>query len=127
MNIKASAKGLNEAWVERRARAVSRGMGMAAPVIAARAEDSELWDIEGRRYIDFGGGIAVLNTGHRHPAVMKRVHEQLNAFTHTCFTVAPYAPFIELAEKLNQLSTKTSRPSPLPHTVRSTCVGWSLR
>src|SRR5947207_3393979 len=99
MNVKASAKGLNEAWVERRAKAVSRGMGMAAPVIAARAEDSELWDIEGRRYIDFGGGIAVLNTGHRHPAVMKRVQEQLNSFTHTCFTIPPYAPFIELAQK----------------------------
>jgi 4-aminobutyrate aminotransferase/(S)-3-amino-2-methylpropionate transaminase len=104
MNVKASAKGLNEAWVERRAKAVSRGVGMAAPIIAARAEDSEMWDIEGRRYIDFGGGIAVLNTGHRHPAVMKRVQEQLNAFTHTCFMVAPYAPFIELAEKLNAIA-----------------------
>ena len=77
---------------------------MAAPIIAARAEDSELWDVEGRRYIDFGGGIAVLNTGHRHPAVMKRVQEQLDAFTHTCFMVTPYAPFIELAEKLNAIA-----------------------
>jgi len=104
MNVQTSPKGLNDAWVERRAKAVSRGVGMAAPIIAARAEDSEMWDVEGRRFIDFGGGIAVVNTGHRHPAVMKRVHEQLNAFTHTCFMVAPYAPFIELAEKLNEVA-----------------------
>ncbi|MFO0990703.1 MAG: 4-aminobutyrate--2-oxoglutarate transaminase [Hyphomicrobiales bacterium] len=104
MNVQTSPKGLNEAWVERRAKAVSRGVGMAAPIIAARAEDSEMWDIEGRRFIDFGGGIAVVNTGHRHPLVMKRVQEQLNAFTHTCFMVAPYAPFIELAEKLNAVA-----------------------
>ncbi|MBL8906181.1 MAG: 4-aminobutyrate--2-oxoglutarate transaminase [Rhizobiales bacterium] len=104
MNVQTSPKGLNEAWVERRAKAVSRGVGMAAPIIAARAEDSEMWDVEGRRFIDFGGGIAVVNTGHRHPLVMKRVQEQLNAFTHTCFMVAPYAPFIELAEKLNAVA-----------------------
>ncbi|MBL8893613.1 MAG: 4-aminobutyrate--2-oxoglutarate transaminase [Rhizobiales bacterium] len=104
MNVQTSPKGLNDAWVERRAKAVSRGVGMAAPIIAARAEDSEMWDIEGRRFIDFGGGIAVVNTGHRHPLVMKRVQEQLNAFTHTCFMVAPYAPFIELAEKLNAVA-----------------------
>jgi 4-aminobutyrate aminotransferase/(S)-3-amino-2-methylpropionate transaminase len=104
MNVQTSPKGLNEAWVERRAKAVSRGVGMAAPIIAARAEDSEMWDVEGRRFIDFGGGIAVVNTGHRHPAVMKRVQEQLNSFTHTCFMVTPYAPFIELAEKLNEVA-----------------------
>jgi 4-aminobutyrate aminotransferase/(S)-3-amino-2-methylpropionate transaminase len=104
MNAPATAKGLNQAWVERRAKAVARGMGMAAPIMAARAENSEMWDIEGKRYIDFAGGIAVLNVGHRHPAVMKRVQEQLNAFTHTCFTVAPYTPFIELAEKLNAIA-----------------------
>ena len=104
MNAPATAKGLNEAWVERRAKAVPRGMGMAAPIMTARAEGSEMWDIEGRRYIDFAGGIAVLNVGHRHPAVMKRVHEQLNSFTHTCFTIAPYTPFVELAEKLNAVA-----------------------
>jgi len=104
MNVQTSPKGLNDAWVERRAKAVSRGVGMAAPIVAARAEDSEMWDVEGRRFVDFGGGIAVVNTGHRHPAVMKRVQEQLNAFTHTCFMVTPYAPFIELAEKLNAVA-----------------------
>jgi 4-aminobutyrate aminotransferase/(S)-3-amino-2-methylpropionate transaminase len=104
MNVKASAKGLNEAWVERRAKAVSRGVGLGQPVYAARAENSEVWDVEGRRFIDFGGGIAVLNTGHRHPLVMKRVQEQLDRFTHTCFMVTPYEPFVELAEKLNAMA-----------------------
>jgi 4-aminobutyrate aminotransferase / (S)-3-amino-2-methylpropionate transaminase / 5-aminovalerate transaminase len=104
MNAPVTAKGLNEAWVERRAKAVARGMGMAAPIMAARAENSEIWDIEGRRYIDFAGGIAVLNAGHRNPAVMRRVQDQLSAFTHTCFTVVPYPQFVELAEKLNAVA-----------------------
>jgi len=104
MNVNASVKGMNEAWVKRRAAAVSRGISAGAPVIAAKAENSEIWDIEGNRYIDFGGGIAVVNTGHRHPAVMKRVYEQLERFTHTCAMVMPYEPFIELCEKLNAMA-----------------------
>jgi 4-aminobutyrate aminotransferase / (S)-3-amino-2-methylpropionate transaminase / 5-aminovalerate transaminase len=99
MDVKAS-KGLNDAWIARRNKVIARGVGAGSPIVIARAEDSELWDVEGRRFVDFGGGIAVVNTGHRHPAVMRRVQEQLAAFTHTCFTVAPYAPLIELAEKL---------------------------
>ncbi|MBI2717695.1 MAG: 4-aminobutyrate--2-oxoglutarate transaminase [Rhizobiales bacterium] len=104
MNAPITGSGLNKQWVERRAKAVSRGIGAGAPVIAARAENSEIWDVEGNRYIDFGGGIAVVNTGHRHPLVMKRVYEQLEKFTHTCAMVMPYAPFIELCEKLNQVA-----------------------
>jgi 4-aminobutyrate aminotransferase/(S)-3-amino-2-methylpropionate transaminase len=104
MNVPVSAKGMNQAWVERRSKAVSRGIGVAAPVIAAKAENAEIWDIEGNRYIDFGGGIAVVNTGHRHPLVMKRVKEQLDAFTHTCAMVVPYTPFIEVCEKLNAIA-----------------------
>jgi 4-aminobutyrate aminotransferase/(S)-3-amino-2-methylpropionate transaminase len=77
---------------------------MAAPVIAARAENAEIWDIEGNRFIDFGGGIAVVNTGHRHPKVLKRVYEQLEKLTHTCAMVTPYEPFIELCEKLNAVA-----------------------
>jgi 4-aminobutyrate aminotransferase/(S)-3-amino-2-methylpropionate transaminase len=107
MNVNASVKGLNEAWVKRRAAAVSRGVSAGSPVIAAKAENAEIWDIEGNRYIDFGGGIAVLNTGHRHPLVMKRVYEQLEKFTHTCAMVVPYQPFIELCEKLNQMAPIT--------------------
>ena len=96
--------GSNKAWVERRTKAVSRAIGMGTPVMAARAENSEIWDIEGNRYIDFGGGIAVVNTGHRHPLVMKRVYEQLERVTHTCAMVMPYEPFIEVCEKLNAVA-----------------------
>jgi 4-aminobutyrate aminotransferase/(S)-3-amino-2-methylpropionate transaminase len=93
----------NQSLVERRSAAVARGLGMAAPVFVRRAANSEFWDVEDKRYIDFGGGIAVLNTGHRHPRVMRRVYEQLERYTHTCFTVTPYEPFVELAERLNAL------------------------
>ena len=104
MNAPVAQPGMNKQWVERRAKAVSRGISAGAPVIAAKAENSEIWDVEGNRYIDFGGGIAVVNTGHRHPLVMKRVYEQLEAFTHTCAMVMPYAPFIEVCEKLNKVA-----------------------
>ncbi len=96
--------GSNKAWVERRTKAVSRAIGMSAAVMAEKAENSEIWDIEGNRYIDFGGGIAVVNTGHRHPLVMKRVYEQLEKVTHTCAMVMPYTPFIEVCEKLNAVA-----------------------
>jgi 4-aminobutyrate aminotransferase / (S)-3-amino-2-methylpropionate transaminase / 5-aminovalerate transaminase len=107
MNIQPPMKGQTEILIERRSKAVARGMGMAAPVFAKRAENAELWDVEGRRYVDFAGGIAVLNAGHRHPIVMKRVMDQLNSFTHTCFTIMPYEPFVELAEKLNAIAPMT--------------------
>ncbi|MDQ0390748.1 4-aminobutyrate--2-oxoglutarate transaminase [Labrys monachus] len=90
--------------LERRANAFSRGMSAGQPVFAAKAKNSEIWDVEGRRFIDFGGGIAVLNTGHRHPLVMKRVYEQLERFTHTCLMVTPYEPAVMLAEKLNAIA-----------------------
>jgi 4-aminobutyrate aminotransferase/(S)-3-amino-2-methylpropionate transaminase len=99
-----SNRTLTDELLERRTQAVARGVGLGQPVYAARAENSEVWDVEGRRFIDFGGGIAVLNTGHRHPLVMKRVQEQLDRFTHTCFMVTPYEPFVELAEKLNAMA-----------------------
>jgi len=102
--IKHEPAGSNKAWVERRAKAVSRAISAGAPVMAAKAENAEIWDIEGNRYIDFGGGIAVVNTGHRHPLVMKRVYEQLEKFTHTCAMVMPYEPFVEVCEKLNAIA-----------------------
>ena len=104
MNVNAQVKGGNADLVARRNKAVARGEGMIAQVMAARAENAEIWDVEGNRYIDFGGGIAVVNTGHRHRLVMKRVYEQLERVTHTCATVMPYAPFVEVCEKLNQLA-----------------------
>ena len=77
---------------------------MPIPILAHHASGAEIWDADGRRYIDFGGGIAVLNVGHRHPRVMAAVQAQLDAFTHTCFGVTPYEPYIKLAERMNQLA-----------------------
>lgn len=94
---------LNATLNARKAAATPRGVGVMAPFFAARAENAELWDVEGRRYIDFAGGIAVLNTGHRHPKVLKAVTAQLEAFTHTCYQVVPYESYVTLAERLNAL------------------------
>jgi 4-aminobutyrate aminotransferase len=68
---------------------------------AERAENAELWDIEGRRFIDFAAGIAVTNTGHRHPKIVAAIREQLEHFTHTAYQIVPYASYVELAEKIN--------------------------
>jgi 4-aminobutyrate aminotransferase/(S)-3-amino-2-methylpropionate transaminase len=76
----------------------------ATPVYAARAENAEIWDTDGKRYVDFAGGIAVLNVGHRHPRVVEAVRKQLDAYTHTAFQVMAYEPYIELAERLNALA-----------------------
>jgi 4-aminobutyrate aminotransferase / (S)-3-amino-2-methylpropionate transaminase / 5-aminovalerate transaminase len=94
----------NAELLERRNAAVPRGVGHATPIYAARAENAEVWDVEGKRYIDFAGGIAVLNTGHRHPRVMAAVQAQLERFTHTAFQVMAYEPYIALAERLNKLA-----------------------
>lgn len=88
----------------RRARAVPRGVASATPLHAAYAENAEIWDCEGTRYIDFGGGIAVLNVGHRHPRVITAVREQLDRYTHTAFQVMAYEPYIRLAERLNAMA-----------------------
>lgn len=87
----------------RKSEAVARGVATRG-IYAVRAENSELWDAEGRRYIDFAAGIAVNNTGHRHPKVMAAVAEQAQAFTHTCFHVAPFEGYIALAERLNAMT-----------------------
>jgi 4-aminobutyrate aminotransferase/(S)-3-amino-2-methylpropionate transaminase len=87
---------------ERQTKAVAGGVATRA-LFAARAENAEMWDVEGRRFIDFAAGIAVLNTGHRHPKVMKAVADQAARFTHTCFHVAPYESYVALAERLNRI------------------------
>ena len=85
----------------RREAAVARGVGHATQRYAARAQNAEIWDADGQRYIDFAGGIGVLNTGHRHPKVMAAIAKQLDAFVHSCFQVMPYEPYVALAERLN--------------------------
>jgi len=94
----------NGSLQQRRMSAVPRGVGNAFPIFAGRAEGSEIWDVEGKRYVDFAGGIAVVNTGHRHPRVIAAVRDQLDKYTHTAFQVMPYEPYIELAERLNALA-----------------------
>ena len=94
----------NAALLARREAAIPRGVGHSHQIFIARGENAEVWDVEGRRFIDFVGGIAVLNTGHRHPAVIQAVKDQLDKYTHTCFQVLPYEPYVELAERLNAKS-----------------------
>ena len=94
----------NSDLLARRIAAVPRGVSTAAPVFAARAANAEIWDAEGKRYVDFAGGIAVLNTGHRHPKIMAAVARQLELYTHTAFQVMAYEPYVELAERLNALA-----------------------
>jgi 4-aminobutyrate aminotransferase/(S)-3-amino-2-methylpropionate transaminase len=100
----AAQKTTNAALMERRRAAVPRGVGQAHEVFIERGANSEFWDVEGRRFIDFAGGIAVLNTGHCHPAVIEAVKQQLDQYTHTCFQVVAYEPYVALAERLNALA-----------------------
>ena len=74
--------------------------GQIHPIVAERAENATVWDVDGREYIDFAGGIAVLNTGHLHPKVIAAVQEQLTKLTHTCFQVLAYEPYIALCEEI---------------------------
>jgi 4-aminobutyrate aminotransferase / (S)-3-amino-2-methylpropionate transaminase / 5-aminovalerate transaminase len=83
--------------------AIARGVASAHTLFAARAEGSRIWDIDGREYLDFAAGIGVLNVGHNHPRVVAAVRKQLDAFTHTCFQVVMYEPYVRLAERLSQL------------------------
>ncbi|WP_369757998.1 MULTISPECIES: 4-aminobutyrate--2-oxoglutarate transaminase [Falsihalocynthiibacter] len=100
----APLKQSNASLIARREAAVARGVASAAPIFAKYAENAELWDVEDNRYVDFAGGIAVLNTGHRHPKVVAAAKAQEDHYTHTSFQVVPYEPYIALAEKLNELA-----------------------
>lgn len=91
----------NAALLARRQAAIPRGVGFSHPIFIERGENAEIWDVEGRRFIDFAGGIAVLNTGHRHPKIIQAVKDQLDHYTHTCFQVLAYEPYVELAERIN--------------------------
>jgi 4-aminobutyrate aminotransferase/(S)-3-amino-2-methylpropionate transaminase len=93
----------NADLARRRAAAIPRGVGNSLQVYAERATNAELWDVEGRRYIDFASGIAVLNTGHLHPRVQAAIGAQLARLSHACFQVTPYENYVALAERLNEL------------------------
>lgn len=85
----------------RKQQATPRGVGVMCQWYAEKAENSTIWDAEGNQYIDFAGGIAVLNTGHRHPKIIAAVTEQLTKFTHTAYQVVPYESYVALAERIN--------------------------
>jgi 4-aminobutyrate aminotransferase/(S)-3-amino-2-methylpropionate transaminase len=93
----------NSALMTRRRAAIARGVGQVHEIFVDHARDCEVWDVEGRRYVDFAGGIAVLNTGHCHPKVVAAVAAQLQRYTHTCFQLLAYEPYVELAERLLRL------------------------
>jgi 4-aminobutyrate aminotransferase len=94
----------NAEFNQRRDNSVARAIAYASTFTAARAQDAEVWDVEGKRYIDFCGGIGCQNVGHRHPKVVAAIETQLNALTHTCFQISPYESYIRLAERLNALA-----------------------
>ena len=99
--------------LKRRSEATSGGLGMAIPVIIERASDAILLDIDGNQIIDLGSGIGVVNVGNSANRVVDRVIEQVQAFTHTCFTVAPYMNYIEVCEKLNAMTPGTHKKKSL--------------
>ena len=101
--------GSNADLHRRRGAAVARGVASSLAIYAQRAHNAELWDAEGRRYIDFASGIAVLNTGHLHARVVAAVQAQLTQLSHSCFQVTPYEGYVALAERLNALA-----PGPTP-------------
>jgi len=87
----------------RRLAATPRGVGVMCNFYAQRAENASLWDVEGREYIDFAAGIAVVNTGHRHPRVVAAIAAQLECFTHTAYQIVPYESVVSLAERINAI------------------------
>ena len=94
----------SRALLARRARAVPRGVPAVTPIAVVHADGAVLTDADGNRLIDFGGGIGVVNTGHRHPGVVDAVRRQLDAYAHVCFPVSTYEPYVALAERLNRLT-----------------------
>jgi 4-aminobutyrate aminotransferase/(S)-3-amino-2-methylpropionate transaminase len=94
---------LTSEWIERRNDSVPRGLATYANVVVDRAHGAEVWDVDGRRYIDFAGGIGTLNVGHTSDAVVNAIREQAAKLIHMCFSVAYYPPYIELAERLCEL------------------------
>ncbi|MDM3352626.1 4-aminobutyrate transaminase [Citrobacter sp. Cb007] len=94
----------NKNLQQRRLDATPRGVGVMCDFYAQSAENSTITDIEGNQYIDFAAGIAVLNTGHRHPRLVQVVEAQLQAFTHTAYQIVPYESYVSLAEKINAVA-----------------------
>ncbi|HST25686.1 MAG TPA: aspartate aminotransferase family protein [Gaiellaceae bacterium] len=99
----ATTKSETERVLEQRARYVARGVA-AAPVVVARAEGARIWDVDGKSYVDFAGGIGCQNTGHGFPAAVAAIHEQVDRYLHQCFMVGTYEPYVEVCRRLAELS-----------------------
>src|SRR5688500_11864956 len=97
----------SRALLARRSEAVPRGVPAVTPIAIVHAEGAVVTDADGNRLIDFGGGIGVVNTCHRHPGVVEAVRAQLDRFAHVCFPVSTYEPYVELAERLNRITPGT--------------------
>jgi 4-aminobutyrate aminotransferase / (S)-3-amino-2-methylpropionate transaminase / 5-aminovalerate transaminase len=95
---------VSRALSARRAQAVPRGVPAVTPIAVVHAEGAVITDADGNRLIDFGGGIGVVNTGHRHPSVVEAIRTQLDRFAHVCFPVSTYEPYVALAERLNRIT-----------------------
>ena len=89
---------------QRRLAATPRGVGVICNFFALTAENSTITDVEGKQYIDFAAGIAVLNTGHRHPRLVQAIEQQRHSFTHTAYQIVPYESYVSLAEKINKVA-----------------------
>ena len=94
----------NKELQQRKVKVIARGQGNLYPIYVERAQGAEVWDVEGKRYLDFGAGIAVCNTGHSPPKVVAAATAQLEKFSHTCVMINPYEVAVELAEKLVELA-----------------------
>src|SRR6202171_553433 len=102
--MKVEKQSLDAELTELRAKYVPRGITTAHPLVADHAKGAELWDVTGRRFVDFAGGIGVMNVGHAHPHVMEAVHAQLERATHTSFQVVMYESYLRLAERLCEVA-----------------------
>jgi 4-aminobutyrate aminotransferase / (S)-3-amino-2-methylpropionate transaminase / 5-aminovalerate transaminase len=110
---KPSTSGTETSLAQRRQESVVRGVATAHPIWIERASGASVWDVEGRHYIDFVGGIGTLNAGHANPKVVAAIAAQAARFTHTCFQVAMYEPYVRVAEELNRRAPGASRKKTL--------------
>ncbi len=94
----------NEQLTQLKTQTISEGVGITTTNFIESAQGAILRDIEGNEFIDFAGGIAVMNVGHSHPKVVAAIKAQAEKFTHTCFMVNPYEPAVQLAERLCRLA-----------------------
>jgi len=108
LSEKIDDSGSKTSLTQRRRESVARGVATAHPIWMERASGSTVWDTDGRRYLDFVGGIATLNAGHAHPNVVAAIAEQAKRFTHACFQVAMYEPYVRVAEELNRRAPGTT-------------------